>query len=85
MSSSFRVRPAVAAALMSIAVPCAGLVITPAFAHAEPFAKGPYSWCPGQPKKLRHERPTRLGLECLPHLLECDGSAGERLPVCLGR
>ncbi|MBX7431853.1 hypothetical protein JDV09_06980 [Mycobacterium sp. Y57] len=52
MSSTHRVRPTVAAALISAAVSCAGLMLTPAIAHAEPFAKGPYTWCPGQPKNF---------------------------------
>lgn len=37
-----------AGSLMSAGVAIAGLVLTPAIAHADGFAKGPFTWCPGQ-------------------------------------
>jgi hypothetical protein len=37
-----------AGSLMSAGVAIAGLVLTPATAHADGSAKGPLTWCPGQ-------------------------------------
>ena len=52
MAIAFRLLPIVAAALLSTAGAGVGLVVAPAVAHADPFAKGPYTWCPGQPKSF---------------------------------
>lgn len=48
MKTSRGRRRLLSGSLMSAGVAIAGLVLTPATAHADGSAKGPLTWCPGQ-------------------------------------